>query len=133
VAILVVVPESGSTRTIPTVPPPETHREATATPTTGLRDGQEVTVTWTGFLPGKTINIVQCTGAGDGGSATCNLNRGILLRPHPTGEGTAGLKVVVGPVGNGVCDATHPCSILVNDAGLQDRDAFVYIPVTFAA
>jgi hypothetical protein len=43
------------------------------------------------------------------------------------------LKIVVGTVGDGTCDASHPCSILVNDSGSQDQDAFVYLPITFAA
>jgi hypothetical protein len=124
--------KAGATSTLPTIPVPETNRVATVSATTGLTAGQTVTVTWKGFLPGKTINIVQCAGDGRGGTATCDLLHGNLLKPDPTGEGTLPLEIQVGPVGNGVCDATHPCTILVNDSGLQDPDAFVYIPVTFA-
>jgi predicted dienelactone hydrolase len=126
-------PKEGSTVTIATVPPPTLDRKATADDTDELTAGQTVTVTFSGFKPGGTINIVECTGDGRGGSATCDLRNGVLLRPNPTGEGSLPLKVVVGAVGDGTCDASHPCSILVNDSGSQDQDAFVYIPITFAA
>lgn len=126
------VGEEGSTVTIPTLPPPETDRMATATPTTGLTQGQLVTVTWEGFIPGGTINIVQCSGDGSGGSAACDLNDAFILQPNPTGEGSTTIDMVVGPVGDGVCDAANPCNIVVNDSALQDEDALIYLPVTFA-
>jgi dienelactone hydrolase len=124
--------DTGSTLTVPTVPTPAANRSAVASQTMGLRHGQTVTVSWTGFLPGKTVNIVQCTGKGDGGTATCDLLHGRILQPDPTGEGSLPLTIQVGTVANGVCDATHPCSILVNDAGLQQPEATIYIPITFA-
>lgn len=119
--------------TIPTVPRPEGERSATATPTTGLTDGQLVTVTWKGFNRNGTINIVQCSGDGKtGGTAVCDLNDAYILRPDPTGEGSAQIDMVVGPVGTGVCDATHPCMIVVNDSALTAEEAIIRIPVTFA-
>jgi dienelactone hydrolase len=127
------VPEEGSTMTIPTVPRPEGKRSATATPTTGLTDGQLVTVSWKGFNRNGTINIVQCSGDGKtGGTAACDLNDAYILRPDPTGEGTAQIDMVVGPVGTGTCDATHPCMIVVNDSALTAEEAIIRIPVTFA-
>jgi hypothetical protein len=125
--------DKGSDVTIPTVPKPTLERRAEADDTDDLVASQTVTVSFEGFTPGGTINIVQCTGDGRGGSATCDLHDGILLRPNPTGEGSLPLKIVVGPVGNGVCDVAHPCTILVNDSGSQDEAAFVYIPIKFAA
>lgn len=121
----------GAATTIPTVPPPRLDRKATASKTSGLTAGEKVTVTWSGFLPGKTINIVQCTDDGRGGTATCDLQSGHILRPNPTGEGSVELPIVVGTLANGSCDAAHPCTILVNDAGLQEEAAFIYIPITF--
>jgi len=56
-----------------------------------------------------------------------------VLIPDPTGSGQLEMAVIVGKVGNGVCDASNPCTILVNDAGLQDPAAFVYFPITFAS
>jgi len=109
------------------------NRTATISKQTGLRDGERITVTWSGFLPGKTVNIVQCTGDGKGGSETCEIRPGQVLIPDPTGSGQLEMAVIVGKVGNGVCDASNPCTILVNDAGLQDPAAFVYFPITFAS
>lgn len=109
-----------------------TNRTATISKQQGLTNGERISVTWSGFLPGKTVNIVQCTGDGKGGSDTCDIRPGQVLLPDPTGSGRLELPVTVGKVGNGVCDAAHPCTILVNDAGLQEPDAFVYFPVTFA-
>jgi hypothetical protein len=91
-----------------------------------------VTVTWSGFDPGKTINIVQCTGDGKGGTASCDLLHGKILQPDPTGKGSLSIDTVVGAVGDGTCDAANPCTILVNDSGRQDADAFIYIPITLA-
>lgn len=132
VATMRFAAEEGATVTVPTLPRPESHRVATADVTTDLVDGQTVTVTWSGFLPDKTINVVQCTGDGRGGTATCDLLHGHILKPDPAGEGSLPIDVVVGTVGNGVCDADNPCTILVNDSGMPDEDAFVYLPITFA-
>ena len=60
------VAEPGSTTTIPTVPTPKLHLKAGATPTKNLTNGQLVTVTWSGYSPGKVINILECNG-GDRG------------------------------------------------------------------
>jgi len=37
-----------------------------------------------------------------------------------------------GPIGNGVCDSTNPCQVIVNDASLTDAEATVRIPITLA-
>lgn len=124
--------DSAATVKVPVADRGPTDRRATISKQDGLRDGEKVTVTWSGFLVGKTVNIVQCTGDGRGGSETCEIRPGQVLLPNPTGSGRLEMTVTVGKVGNGVCDATHPCTILVNDAGLQEPDAFVYFPVTFA-
>jgi hypothetical protein len=127
------VGKEGSDVTIPTVPRTEGVRSANATPTTGLTDGQLVTVSWKGFNRNGTINVVQCSGDGKtGGAAACDLNDAYILRPDPTGEGSAQIDMVVGPVGTGVCDATHPCMIVVNDSALTAEEAIIRIPVTFA-
>ena len=108
-------------------------RSATVTPSTDLRDGQIVRVSWDGFIPGRVVNIVQCSDGGRGSSASCNLVTGKILQPDPDGSGSLELRIVVGQVGTGVCDADHDdCVIVVNDASLQDDDANIRIPLTFA-
>ena len=133
VATMHWAPDADADVSVDTIPEPETNRVASLSAQDQLRDGQSVTVTWSGFLPGKTINIVQCVGDGRGGTATCDVSgNGKVLQPDPTGAGSLELVVRSGPVANGVCDASNPCTILVNDAGLQDADAFIYFPITFA-
>lgn len=124
--------ERGSGVTVPTAPP-VTGRKASAEPTTNLTDGQMVTVSWSGFTPGKVVNIVQCAEGARGGNDICDLTKGKILQPNPTGEGSLQLEIIVGPVGTGTCDATKDdCVIVVNDAGLQDPEATVRIPISFA-
>lgn len=123
---------NGADVTLP-VPPPITNREATATPTTGLTDGQVVTVTWKNFSDLK-INVLQCANGGTEGQSFCDFSNGAILLDDPTGEGTLDLEIIVGDVGAGRCDAsTDDCVIVVNDGGLQDDpSATIRIPISFA-
>ncbi len=108
-------------------------RSASVEPSTNLRNGQLVRVTWSGFIPGRVVNVVQCSDGGRGSSASCNLVMGKILQPNPTGSGSLDLEIVVGRVGDGRCDSTAAdCVIVVNDASLQDEDANIRIPLTFA-
>jgi dienelactone hydrolase len=120
----------GSTMTIPTPPQPRTDLHASVTPSTNLTSGQSVTIHWSGYLPGKTVNVVECSSD----SATgCDIAGGRILTPDPTGTGTISLTIVEGKVGTGTCDTTHDgCQIAVNDAGLEAPSATVRIPITFA-
>jgi dienelactone hydrolase len=131
VSTMYFVPKPGSTTTIPTVPQPRTNLHATVTPHTNLANGQTVTVAWSGYTPGKVVNIVECS---SDNAAGCDIAGGRTLTPDPTGKGTVSLQIVAGQVGTGVCDAAHPgCQVAVNDAGLQAPAATVRIPITFAS
>ncbi len=132
IATMHFAPDDTSTMTVQTTPTPDTDRKASVTDDTDLRDGQVVTVSWSGFLPGKTVNVVQCTGDGRGGTATCGIADGHVLIPDPSGAGSVELTIRAGGFANGTCDATSPCTILVNDSGLLEEDAFIYFPITFA-
>ena len=112
---------------------PELIRRASAEPTTGLVDGQTVVVTWSGFLPEQSVNILQCSGGGTEGSGACDFTNARILHPNPTGEGSVELTIIAGAVGTGICDATvDDCVIAVNDSGLQEPDATIRIPISFA-
>ena len=78
------VPKRGSTTTIPTVPKPTTNRKASVTPTTNLTDGQMVTVTWSGYIPGKVVNIVQCSRARRRAVTRATSSTARSSRPTPT-------------------------------------------------
>lgn len=112
---------------------PELSRQASAEPTTGLVDGQTVVVSWSGFLPEQSVNILQCSQGGIEGSGVCDFANARILHPNPTGEGSLELTIIVGVVGSGICDATvDDCVIAVNDSGLQDPEATIRIPLNFA-
>ncbi len=112
---------------------PELSRQASAEPTTGLVNGQTVVVAWSGFLPEQTVNILQCSQGGTEGSGACDFTNARILHPNPTGEGSVELTIIVGAVGSGICDATvDDCVIAVNDSGLQDPEATIRIPLSFA-
>ena len=89
-------------------------------------------MSWSGFLPDKVVNIMQCTSDAMGGAAACNIAGGTLFYPDPEGMGSLELVIRTGPIGNGVCDSANPCVVLVNDAGLTDEDAILRIPITLA-
>ena len=112
---------------------PELSRQASAEPTTGLVDGQTVVVTWSGFLPEQSVNVLQCSQGGSEGSGACDFTNAWILYSNPTGEGSLELTIIVGAVGSGICDATvDDCVIAVNDSGLQDPEATIRIPLSFA-
>lgn len=132
VATMQWAPDEASNIPVEPLPEPETNRQASLSASDNLVDGQVITVSWSGFLPGKTVNIMQCTGDVTGGSAACNISGGTLFFPNPTGTGTLEQLIRTGPIGNGVCDSANPCTVIVNDSGLPDEEAIVRIPITLA-
>jgi hypothetical protein len=131
---LVFVAEPGTTRTLPTAPTqPARQLQAKVTPSQGLTNGQTVTVSWSGFTPGNTINIVQCSNRTAGDASACDLKSGKILQPNPTGSGSLEMQMVTGPVGTGICDADHSdCQVVFNDGGSLDPSASVRISISFA-
>lgn len=129
------VAHKGATTTIPTTTPPRLHLKASVTPHENLTNGQVVTVKWSGYTAGKAINILQCspTNRDLANGAGCAYSQGGLLHDNPTGEGSLQLKVIEGPVGDGICDATHSgCFILVNNASSTDPKNSRFLDITFA-
>ncbi len=117
---------------IPTTTVAGIDRQVSADPTAGLADGQAVTVTWSGFTPDGVINVVQCSRPGEGAN-WCDLSAAQILVPNPTGSGSLELQIVVGDVGEGTCGpVSDQCVIAVNDSGLTEPEATVYIPLQFA-
>lgn len=132
---LVFAAEPGTRVTLPTASTlAPRDLSASVAPETGLVNRQTVTVAWSGFTPGNTINIVQCSNRIPGDATACDLENGKLLQPNPTGTGSLELLIVTGPVGSGVCDSDHPdCQIVINDGGSLDPAASVRISIDFAA
>jgi dienelactone hydrolase len=135
VSTMTFAAETGAKPTVPTVPTPEVNLEASVTPRKKLRGGQLVTVSWSGYTPGKVVNVLQCNGLNRdlSNSNECDYAKAALLHPNPTGEGSLQLEIVEGPIGTGTCDAHHQgCFIIVNDASSTDPEASVRVDIAFA-
>ena len=119
------------------LPVPKTaigHLHATISPSTALTNGQPVTVTWEGYAPGTSVNVLECDRDPPTGATDCDLHTATVLHPDPTGAGTLTFTVTTGAVGTGTCDAAHRgCVIVVNQGGSLDQAATVFVPISFAA
>ena len=128
--------QPGSTVTITTVPPPKLHLKASVTPTTNLANNQTVTVKWSGYTAGKVVNVLECAASdlNSNSESACSFTHAKVLTPDPTGSGSLQFELVEGPVGAGICDATHPkCLIVVNNASSSAQSSSVKIPISFAS
>ncbi len=127
-------PQPGPSDTIPTLPVPALRLRASVDPAHDLVNGQTVSVRWSGYTPGRVVNVLECV-AGDLKSksvSACSLTHARILVLDPTGRGSLQLKIVEGAVGTGTCDGAHPgCLVVVNDASSTDPAASVEIPISF--
>lgn len=83
-------------------------------PSSGLKDGQSVNVTGSGFPASTTIYVVEC--ANLTGQAGCDITRLGQAQSDAGGKISAAFTVHTGTIGNGTCDATHACYISAGDA-----------------
>lgn len=105
---------------------------ATITPSQGLTNRQAVTVSWAGYNPGVSVNVLECSKSPPTQATDCDLTNAAVLHPDPTGTGSLSFTVVTGAVGSGVCDATHPgCVVVVNQGGSLELSATVITPISF--
>jgi dienelactone hydrolase len=125
----------GSTATLPLPKQAAVHLHATVTPNTGLNNGQAVTVRWSGYTPGKVVNILECSQVdiATASSAGCSFAHAAILHPDPTGSGTVVLHVGTGTIGNGVCDVAHGCYVIVNNASSTNPADTKALPIRFAS
>jgi dienelactone hydrolase len=110
------------------------HLHASVTPSTGLHDGQAVTVRWSGYTAGKVVNILECSHVdiASASSAGCSFAHAAILQPDPTGSGSVVLHLGTGAIGDGVCDAAHKCYVIVNNASSTTPAATKELPIRFA-
>jgi hypothetical protein len=125
----------GSRATLPMPKQAAVHLHATVTPDTGLHDGQAVTVRWSGYTAGKVVNILECSHVdiATASSAGCSFAHAAILHPDPTGSGMVVLHVGTGTIGNGVCDPTHRCYVIVNNASSTNPADTKEVPIRFAS
>lgn len=106
---------------------------ATVRPASDLVDRQQVLVSWQGYAPGTSVNVLQCSTPLTGAQA-CDLSRAHVGVADPVGAGTTLFQVHTGTVGSGLCDATHPgCVIVVNQGGSSTPSASVLVPIKFVS
>jgi len=105
---------------------------ATVVPSSGLADGEEVQVSWQGYKPGITVNVLECS-LPLSGAQDCDLNRADIGVADPTGSGSVGFPVHTGPIGTGVCDAASPkCVLAVNQGGSSNPSDTAVLPISFS-
>ncbi len=107
---------------------------ATVTPSQDLKNGQGVTVSWSGYPPGVSVNILECSKSPPTQATDCDLTAGQadILESDSTGAGTLPFTVTTGTVGSGICDATHPgCVVVVNQGGSLAPAATAIVPISF--
>ena len=126
---------SGSQATLPVPEQAAVHLRASVTPSTGLHDGQAVTVRWSGYTPGKVVNILECSQVNitTASSTGCSFSHAAILHPDPTGSGSVALHVGTGAIGNGVCDVVHSCFVVVNNASSTNPADTKALPIRFAS
>lgn len=125
----------GGAEQLPLPPQPEVHLKASVTPDRGLVNGATVTVRWSGYTPGRVVNVLECSHVdiATASSSGCDFANAKILQPDPTGHGALTMQVASGPVGNGICDAAHPgCKVVVNNASSTDPADSVEVPVSFS-
>lgn len=132
VTTLVFVPRPRAQTKLP-VPKTVTRTlQATVAPTTNLSDGQTVTVSWSNYQPGTSINILECAVPHPSQASDCDLQTATLLHPDPAGAGSLPFVVHRGVIGSGTCDAAHPqCVVVVNQGGSLEPAATVSTPISF--
>ena len=98
----------GSKLTVARPPVPVTHLHATVTPDSALHDGQTVTVSWSGYAPGQSVNALECSHNPPSAAGQCDLTSGVLLHPDPTGSATVSLVVHAGVIGTAAAASVTP-------------------------
>jgi len=109
---------STSSTATPTLPAtttstsPPSPQQGTATPSTGLKDGQSISVAVHGFLPvPKTpVGINECAQKGDANvdSPDCALGSIVIVKIKADGTGTATFKVLASKVGSNNHNCLEP-------------------------
>jgi hypothetical protein len=91
----------------------------TITPSSGLKTGQVVQVSGSGFSPNESLVINECADKGQStGPGDCNLTALTPTMSDAAGKVSAEFTVTAGPFGanNIVCSATLACLVSVSQA-----------------
>ena len=86
-------------------------------PRAGLRDGQHVRVTGSGFSPGASLVALECADRGDAtSSGDCDISHVAPVTADGAGRVSTTLTVRRGPFGSAdrTCSATQACEVTVS-------------------
>jgi Neocarzinostatin family len=104
------------------------------TPSTNLHNGEKVKVSGTGFKPGDSVYIVECSVKAKGAS-NCNILNTVPATISKTGKlPTTTFKVTTGKIGNASCGtkASNLKSCAVSAGNAAGGDSAVF-PIAFKA
>jgi hypothetical protein len=101
---------------------------ASVSPSSGLKDGQTVTVTGSGWPANDTINMVECSVPLTAVSS-CDLGTLVRITSSATGTFSTPFRVHTGVVGDGSCDPGKSCLIAI---GNTDNSSAAQVSIAFA-
>src|SRR5579862_3939397 len=101
-------------------------------PSSGLHDGESVTVTGSHFAPNKTYYMLQCSGSTE---AECAIGSLVNGSTSASGAFTTSFTVHTGAIGSGTCNATSTNCLLVTttDTNPSDTAAAAKVTLKFGA
>ncbi|TML91866.1 MAG: hypothetical protein E6G06_08700 [Actinobacteria bacterium] len=107
--------------------------KAGVTPNTNLKDGDIVTVAWTGVDAGARLNIFEC--AQPPTTSTCAVTQGVMNFVNAaTGNGQVMLTVHTGAIGTSGAQcpgAKNDCVMVINVGASEDPAANFVLPISF--
>jgi hypothetical protein len=106
----------------------------TATPSTGLSDGQSITITGTGFTPDVSVAAAEC-GAGTVGTQSCDIGHVVTGQADDSGNVSLTFTVHASlSTGTGTIDCTTgPGACVVGMANISDYSESNGAPITFGS
>ncbi len=106
----------------------------TATPSTGLTDGQSITISGTGFTPDVQVAAAEC-GAGTVGTQSCDIGNVVYGQTDASGNASVTLTVHAAlTTATGTIDCTTgPGACVIGLANISDLSEANGAPITFGS
>lgn len=105
----------------------------TITPSSGLTNGQVVTVTGTGFTPNASVAAVECNGSALT-AAGCNTTAPNILSVDASGDfSDTNFAVATGTVGNGTCGTSATDATCLISIGTTSGALLTFATMSFAS
>jgi hypothetical protein len=107
-----------------------------ASPSSGLKMGQTISVTASGFTPGKSLGVTFCSDQGNAtGAGDCDLGGIKPVKADAAGKVSASYTLPAAAFGANqrTCDATHKCLISVGEQTASATAERAVIPLSFGS